>query len=142
MRITSMHSWRLHYMLLSSIMVTAVASSAVASPHRYSTMDNTWFQQKQLQGTVKDASGNPIQGVSVEPKNNPSAGTITDESGKFVLQVSEGSTTLVFRSVGFISQEVTPTGGTVAIILQTDDASIDEVVVVGYGTQKKESVTG
>ncbi|NQD72593.1 hypothetical protein HP439_17855, partial [Sphingobacterium shayense] len=141
MRFTSIHSWRLHCMLLCGTLVAGVAVPAVASLNRY-PLAGTSLQQQQLQGTVKDAAGTPLQGVTVEPKDNPSAGTTTDSNGKFTLTLSGASKTIILRSVGFITQEVTPSGASVEVILQSQDASIDEVVVVGYGTQKKESVTG
>lgn len=128
-------------MLLCGTLVAGVAVPAVASLNRY-PLAGTSLQQQQLQGTVKDAAGTPLQGVTVEPKDNPSAGTTTDSNGKFTLTLSGASKTIILRSVGFITQEVTPSGASVEVILQSQDASIDEVVVVGYGTQKKESVTG
>lgn len=142
MRVTSIHSWRLPSMLLCGLFVTGVASSAIASPVRYGASKIILQEQQNLQGTVKDASGKPLQGVTVEPKDHPTAGTTTDVDGNFTLTLTEPNAVIVFRSIGFVTQQVTPSGDKIEVILQSQDASLDEVVVVGYGTQKKESVTG
>ena len=100
-------------------------------------------QDEIVTGQIKDVNGNPLQGVTVSVKDNERVGTSTDANGRFVLEINS-STTLILRLVGFIHQEVTVEPGQqdLAIILEEDLEGIDEVVVVGYGTQKKESNVG
>jgi len=92
-------------------------------------------------GTVVDKAGIPVPGVSVQVKNSTN-GTSTDADGRFSLTVSENAI-LVFQSVGFKSTEVSISGKTsLKITLQEDAKILDEVVVVGYGTQRKKDLTG
>ncbi|MVM35441.1 SusC/RagA family TonB-linked outer membrane protein [Spirosoma sp. HMF4905] len=94
-------------------------------------------------GTVKSETGEGLPGVSVVVKNT-TRGTTTDAEGKFRLTIPEGSAvTLVFSFVGYLNQEVA-IGNRTSIDLQLvpNDKSLDEVVVVGYGTVKKSDLTG
>ncbi|MDD4968924.1 MAG: TonB-dependent receptor [Paludibacter sp.] len=94
-----------------------------------------------VSGTVvSDASGEPLIGVSVMVKGT-SQGVITDFNGAFSLQVKTGET-LKFSYIGYLSQEVKVGGTVLNIRLKEDQQSLDEVVVVGYGVQKKKLVTG
>ncbi len=97
---------------------------------------------KNISGTVTSASdGQPLIGVTVAVKGT-SSGTITDIDGKWELEAEEG-TVLVFSYTGFKAQELTVGPETTYnISLQADVALLDEVVVVGYGTQKKSHLTG
>jgi TonB-dependent starch-binding outer membrane protein SusC len=95
----------------------------------------------QVSGTVTDAGGGGLPGVSVLVKGT-TTGTITDGDGKYSLSVPDGKTVLVFSSVGFKSQEiVVGTQTSINVILSEGDA-LQEVVVVGYGTQRKVDLTG
>lgn len=98
-------------------------------------------QQKPIKGTVVDATGEPLIGVNVSVKGT-TIGIITDIDGKYTLEVPTNAT-LVFSYIGYRTQEL-PVGNqtTVNITMQEDTQNIDEVVVVGYGVQKKETVTG
>ncbi len=111
--------------------------AATAVDHAYVS-----FQEKILNGIVKDAKGNPLQGATVQAKGDPSNGTTTDQDGKFRLTLPAGETSVTVRSIGYISQDLAIGNGLLEVILQENDASLEEIVVVGYGTQKKESVTG
>ena len=101
-------------------------------------------QQIYWKGQVKDAvSGEPMIGVSVRVKGTGS-GTITDFDGKFTLNVSNKAT-LVISYIGYTTQEIAAskaTGGTLTVTLVEDTEMMDEVVVVGYGTQNRKSLTG
>lgn len=99
--------------------------------------------QNVLKGHVADArTSDPLIGVSVMLKENSSVGTITDLDGNFELNVS-GSSTLVFSYIGYATKEVKVDGATTLEVLLSEDTEIlDEVVVVGYGTQKKVNLTG
>ena len=98
-------------------------------------------QQKAITGTVVDQNGDPIIGASVTVKG-ATIGTVTDLDGKFSLDAPANSTLLI-RYVGYINQEVKVGSQTqINITLKEDTQSLDEVVVVGYGVQKKVNLTG
>ncbi|WP_455663454.1 SusC/RagA family TonB-linked outer membrane protein [Phocaeicola sp.] len=101
----------------------------------------TAFAQQKVTGKVKDSSGEPIIGASVVVKDNNTMGTITDFDGNFVLDVPSKSV-LVISYIGYVTQEVMVNGNTsVNITLKEDNLALDEVVVIGYGTQRKGDVT-
>lgn len=126
-------------MLFSIASVSGFAHSAVHATN-YAMH---WHNQVTVRGTVKDIStGQPLAGVTVSVKGTNQA-TTTDEQGNYSLDGVPGSATLVFTSVGFEKKEVSVSNQTtVNIDLAATSDNIDEVVVVGYGTQKKETVTG
>lgn len=100
-----------------------------------------YAQSKPVSGRVTDAKGEEIIGASVLEKGTTN-GTITDFNGNFKLQVSSRST-LIISYIGYKSQEIPVTDKTtINVTLQEDTKMLDEVVVVGYGAQKKESVVG
>jgi len=93
-----------------------------------------------IHGTVLDSKGMPLPGVSVRIKNL-NKGTATDTNGKFELDVPDNAI-LIFSYLGYQTQEVPVNGRTAFMITMVDDArNLNEVVVVGYGTQKKSSLT-
>ena len=91
--------------------------------------------QKTITGTVLDETGTPLPGASVVVKNTTN-GTSTDFDGKFSLSVNDNSTTLIISFVGYASKEVAITDN-ISVTLMPDASILDEVVVVGYGTQRK-----
>lgn len=98
-------------------------------------------QEKSLTGTVTDASGGALPGVSVVIKGT-TTGTISDIEGNYSLNVDMGKA-IVFSFLGMKSQEIQYTGQMTIDIVMIDDAlQMDELVVVGYGTQKKKTLTG
>ncbi|UFH52678.1 TonB-dependent receptor [Spirosoma sp. KNUC1025] len=95
-----------------------------------------------ITGTVKDAKGQALPGVNVLIKGSKT-GTVTDIQGTFRLNLPKGNETLIFSYIGFKTQEVPVNGRTsLAVSLEEDAAALSEVVVVGYGVQKKASLTG
>ena len=97
--------------------------------------------QQEVTGTVTDPNGVPLLGVNVIEKNT-SNGTTTDFDGNFTITTGQNAT-LVFSYVGFMTQEVKATGGQhLSIVLAEDAEALEEVVVIGYGTQLKENITG
>ncbi|MGN6492566.1 MAG: SusC/RagA family TonB-linked outer membrane protein [Agriterribacter sp.] len=102
-------------------------------------------QPREVSGIVKDADEAPLSGVTVTVKGKGSAsGVITDESGAFKISVPGNNAVLVFSYVGFDTREMTvgnQTSLTVTLVKKADDA-MEEVVVVGYATQKKTTLTG
>lgn len=101
----------------------------------------TALAQQKVTGKVKDSSGEPVIAASVVVKGNNTMGTITDFDGNFMLDVPTKSV-LVISYIGYVTQEV-PTAGkkSLEIILKEDTKTLDEVVVIGYGTQRKGDVT-
>ncbi len=100
------------------------------------------FAQSKITGTVVDAKGDPIIGASVVIKGT-SNGAITDLDGHFTIANAPGKGSLEVSYIGYKSQSVALGGKSqINITLQEDNALLDEVVVVGYGTMKKSDVTG
>jgi TonB-linked SusC/RagA family outer membrane protein len=90
-------------------------------------------------GTVTDENGEPVIGASVVEKGNPQNGSITDFDGQFNVKVSEG-TTIVISYIGYLTQELRATRG-MKVVLKEDAQTLQDVVVIGYGVQKKSVVT-
>lgn len=98
-------------------------------------------QEIPVKGVVTDTQGNPLPGVSVKVKGM-SRGTSTDLNGNYSIPVSSGEV-LEFSLLGFTTREIEVNGQTVInISLEVSETQLDEVVVVGYGTQKKSDITG
>lgn len=98
-------------------------------------------QMKTLKGTVTDAKGEPIIGANIKVEGT-NIGTITNMDGQFTLNVPENAI-LQISYIGFISQNIkVGTDKSITVQLQEDSQSLDEVVVVGYGTMKKSDLTG
>jgi TonB-linked SusC/RagA family outer membrane protein len=96
----------------------------------------------QITGTVVDPAGEPVTGANVVEKGVATNGTITDQDGRFSLNVSQGAT-LAVSYIGYVTQEVAVGNRTqLNITLQEDLQALDEVVVVGYGTMRKSDLTG
>ena len=95
--------------------------------------------QTGILGTVTDEHGEPVIGATVVEKAQPKNATITDFDGNFTLKVDAG-TTIAISYVGYITAEVKAANG-IKITLKPDDKLLEEVVVVGYGVQKKSVVT-
>src|SRR5690606_17219081 len=91
-----------------------------------------------VSGTVtSEASGETLPGVTIVIKGS-STGTTTDLDGKYVIDVPNSNDILVFSSIGYLTQEIPVNNRSIIDIrLEEDIASLEEVVVVGYGTQKK-----
>ena len=101
-----------------------------------------WAQTIRISGNVTDNNNEPLPGVSVKVKNS-ATGTTTDAEGKYALAVPNPNATLVFTYIGFSTFETAINGRTVINVqLSPAATSLNEVVVVGYGTQKKATLTG
>jgi TonB-linked SusC/RagA family outer membrane protein len=100
-----------------------------------------WGQTKTVTGVVTDATGETIIGASILEVGTTN-GTVTDIDGKFSLNVS-AQATLTISYIGYVTQTVSVGGQTnIAVTLEEDTQTLEEVVVIGYGTQRKEAVTG
>jgi TonB-linked SusC/RagA family outer membrane protein len=98
-------------------------------------------QAATVNGTVADSQG-PIIGATIKVKGQPATGAVTDMDGNFHIAAKPGQT-LVVSYVGYVTQEVkVPSDGKLNITLKEDNQSLDEVVVVGYGTMKKSDISG
>lgn len=105
--------------------------------HSYS-----YAQQRTITGTVKDEAGLVLPGVGVKSKTG-TATTVTNGDGKFSIQVSAPNESLIFTFIGYKLTEVALDGKTMLdVTLSPDNQALNEVVVVGYGTQKKVNLTG
>lgn len=103
---------------------------------------NAVQQKVEAKGIVYDATGFPVIGASVVEKGNSTNGVITDLDGNFTLSVAKNAV-IVISYMGYQTQEVQVTPGKILnITLKEDNQVLDEVVVVGYGVQKKVNLTG
>jgi len=103
--------------------------------------NNVWAQEREIKGRVTSEEGKPLVGVSVHVKGTTTS-TSSGDNGQFSLATSSGSV-LLFSYVGFSAQEyVLGDETSLQITMLSSDSQLDEVVVVGYGTQRKEAVTG
>ena len=132
------------FVILTSCFLFANCLHAKISAGEKNSTNNLNYMavsQRTVTGTVTDAKGEPIIGASVVVKGT-SIGTVTDLDGKFSLNVPEGST-IEISYIGYTTQSFKISSkNNYSIKLPEDTESLDEVVVVGYSTQKKASLTG
>lgn len=101
----------------------------------------TCISQVKVSGVVKDVNDHPLAAVTVQVKSTQQF-TVTDDDGRFTLRASPGQT-LIFSYTGFNNKEITVKANeNLSVILETKTSSLDEVVVVGYGSQRKSDLTG
>ncbi|MGC3977623.1 MAG: carboxypeptidase-like regulatory domain-containing protein [Paludibacteraceae bacterium] len=98
-----------------------------------------YAQQKTITGTVTDTNGEPLIGASILVKGN-TQGTVTNIDGKYTLSLSADAKVLIFRSVGMVTKELPITGSIINVTLSEDQKTLDEVVVIGYGTVKRKDL--
>lgn len=120
----------------------------VSIPKTSSTKDNNERpkpdvpDQQTVTGLILDGQGVPLPGASIVEKGTTN-GVAADFDGNFSITVSGPNSVLVFSSIGFAKQEITVGSQTnITVTMKEDAQSLDEVVIVGYGTQKKSNVTG
>ncbi|HWJ92496.1 MAG TPA: SusC/RagA family TonB-linked outer membrane protein [Flavisolibacter sp.] len=117
--------------------------SAIGLPLLLLFSINGLAQDKIISGRVTDSAGRGIAGVSVSVKGLSSRGTTTSETGNYSLSVPATATTLVFSSVGYGYREINISGlSTADVSLSPTAGSLNEVVVIGYGTTRKKDLTG
>ncbi len=121
------------------------ADNALPSPTNFRaslTPESPSVADKTVTGTVIDGKGQPIPGVNLVVKGTR-IGTSTDAEGNFKIVVTDDQSVIQLSSVGYLGQEITVGNRTtLTVTLQEDTKSLSEVVVVGYGTQKKSDLTG
>ena len=119
-----------------------VAQASPKAPHFYRDDDDYYYYSKTITGTVKDTKGQPLSGATVAVKNATQT-TVTDGNGHFRLTVDDNAATLVVSYVGSETQEITIGNNTnVQVQLVSSDNAMSDVIVVGYGTQRRVNVTG
>lgn len=119
--------------------VKPLFASQITNVHENAALLTNNQQKQTVKGTVKDANGEPIIGASVKVKGS-TGGTVTDIDGNFAIDAPAGAE-LEISSIGYLKQ-VVKAKANVAIVLKDDSQTLDELVVVGYGVQKKENLTG
>lgn len=126
--------------LLFLMAASAGSMNAVVPPPLWSTQ-RVDQQVSTCNGVVRDASGEAIIGASVMVKGTTN-GTVTGIDGDFALNEVPKGSTLVISYVGYVTQEIKFDGQPIQVLLKEDTQNLDEVVVVGYGVQKKANLTG
>lgn len=125
-----------------SLLIAASATSMASASVTPGITKTATVNASNVTGVVVDASGVPLIGVNVLEKGTTN-GTITDFDGKFTLNVSSPNAKLVISYIGYVSQEVSaPKNGELKVVLKEDTETLEEVVVIGYGTQKKANLSG
>lgn len=122
---------------------TAVAQQAYAPAGGTATSGGggSAEQEGPVRGTVKDNKGVGLIGVTIRVKGT-STGTTSGPDGAFTVNLPAGKDTLVFSYLGYISQEVKAGTSPLNVVLQSSESQLEQVVVIGYGTQRKKDLTG
>lgn len=135
--------WPMTKKVFVATVINAVLLSAQSTQASELIVKPSTFNARQavITGTVRDEAGNPLPGVSVIVKGT-TTGAITDAQGKYSINAPDNAI-LVFTYIGYTKMEL-PVGGKTLLNIQLtpDQTSLNELIVVGYGTQKKETVTG
>ncbi len=137
MKLFSTHSIRWHYFPLVLVLLTSYLTLAVEAQAGVPQANNPI----KVKGTVTDAAKTTLPSVTIQVKGT-SKGTTTDFDGNFELEAIKGDV-LIFSFVGFLTKEVTVLNDSpIKLLMESDAKTLDEIVVVGYGTEKKSLVTG
>jgi TonB-linked SusC/RagA family outer membrane protein len=134
---------KMKQMLLLSAFILVTGAGMANAATAYPSPETTESQQSKISitGTVVDRTGEAVIGANIVEKGGAVNGTITDADGNFSIGVSPGAT-LTVSFIGYVTQEIAVRNQTqLQIILQEDLQILDEVVVIGYGTQTKKSLT-
>lgn len=130
----------------SVIMMTSnslLASPDVISLDKYGYNIENSIQSIEVTGVIKSQEGEPLPGVTVSLKDQPSTGVSSNENGEYILTVPNSNSVLVYSMIGFVKQEITVGSRTrIDVTLESDQQLLENVIVVGYGTQKKVNLTG
>lgn len=151
MRSKSISAWFNAKCALIMVVLSGLLAATVSAGHKnfYVRHDRDFYTvytadnlfDITVRGTVSDEQGKGIRGVNILEQGT-TRGTVSDADGKFSLKVSGDSSVLVFSAVGYISQEISVGSSTeINVTMKLSSQKLDEVVVVGYGTQKKSELT-
>jgi len=99
------------------------------------------YEKQTIRGKIIDETGEPLAGVSIVEKGTVN-GTVSDANGVFSLDLSNDSAKLTANYLGYLSQEINPSETSQTVILKPDNHALSEVVVIGYGVQKRAKITG
>jgi TonB-linked SusC/RagA family outer membrane protein len=128
-------------MVLSSFFITAAYAVAEVNPPAAEEKTEAVTQATLVTGTITDETGAPVPGVNVLEKGTTN-GTTSDVEGRYKIAVTNGNAILVFSFIGYSAQEIVVfSQSTIDVSLVTDTQTLSEVVIVGYGTQKKLNLT-
>lgn len=132
---------------MSFILAALLAASAPMLSHAASPLPSmagvtSVEQSRKVTGRVIDSDGMPIAGASVVERANRSNGVTTDADGRFTLSVRNQQAVLTVSFIGYTTQTVTATTGNLEVVMTEKENDLDEVVVVAFGKQKRESFTG
>ncbi len=129
--------------LTSLLCLISIVKVSASTPAKYNTiLTNKISVPITITGTVKDENGLPIPGVSVKV-SGANIATQTGVNGSYKIDLADDKAILIFSFLGYISQEISVTGKTkIDVTLVEQTSKLNEVVVVGYGTQKRTNLTG
>ncbi len=133
----------LDYLLKDTDVSYAVfGKQIILSPRKYLEGITNQNQQLTISGIVTDENNLPLIGVNIVIKGT-TTGTVTNPDGRYSLEIPSEDVTIVYSSIGYLSEEIIPGSRTeINVSLIPDIKELDEVVVIGYGVQKKSNVTG
>ncbi len=132
--------WPRHLSLVWLVWIVSITGNVYAG-NKTLTVAPARNSSQEIAGTVRDDKGEPLPGVNIVVKGTQS-GTTTDVSGRYSIRVTDNSAILIFSFVGYLSREIeVGPQKIIDITLSIDEKSLEEVVVIGYGTQKKTSLT-
>lgn len=130
-------------LLIPCLLATLLPGSGLRAANNSPSTESEWVERAiPVSGQVTEPDGMPVPGVNILEKGTTN-GTNTDAEGRFTLNTTSASPVLVFSAIGYVTQEITVgTLSTIDVKLLSDVKALNEVVVVGYGTQKRANVTG
>src|SRR6478736_1478446 len=120
---------------------TFQASASESYPSKFSSVINLKSIQREIKGKVTDEAGKPVVNANVHIKGSKES-VQTDNDGNFTINSSVSSPVLVISFVGMETTEVKASGGLITFFLKEEGQKMNEVIVVGYGKQKKSDLTG
>ncbi|ULQ51565.1 SusC/RagA family TonB-linked outer membrane protein [Flavihumibacter fluvii] len=145
------HSFKLHqtigrrssnFTMLVALLGLTISVPLYSDAAPKNPVDAPYYADREVTGRITDEKGSPISNVSVVVKGT-SVGTTTNDDGFFKIMVPDGKNTLVISYVGFKTTEYPlSSSNNVSIVLRQESGTLSDVVVVGYGTQRKVTVTG
>ncbi len=105
--------------------------------------NNTYGQTIEINGNISDNGGLPLMGATITVKGDETKGAQTDFDGNYTIEVPNQQAILIYRYLGYVSKEILVADqNSINVILEADAEGLDEIVIVGYGTQKRSDVTG
>ncbi len=136
-------NWTCKSVLIAAGLAIGIPNQAIASQSNKTESNVVAQVQRTIKGNVVDENGDPLIGVTIQVVGKQGAGAVTDLDGNFTLQVAGNNTQLTFSYIGYTTTTVTVgSQNFINVKMKVEDTSLKEVVVVGYGVQKKATLTG